>query len=262
MGAKESGSTFLAGVLAKLPAELQAQVKAAFDAPEASDALIVIGDGTLARSDYSKQMDELREKTTEAQTKLENLNAWYEVNQQALEEWKVLKGKGTGNPPADPPKPPTPPPAAPEDLRKVAQDVVNEAGQEYVGVSVWLAAKAVEHLHRFGEPIDASTFQNPKLGKPVPGQPNRIFSLEDAYNEKYGERVAAKQKEAQDQQINAEVDKRLAERMKAHTQHPFPLRGGESPSPLDVLTTKEGPAAHTIDSALAEYDRLQMAKGA
>ena len=60
MGAFESGQSFIAGVLAKLPAEQQAQAKAIFDAAEAKDAVALIGDGALARSDYSRHMDELR----------------------------------------------------------------------------------------------------------------------------------------------------------------------------------------------------------
>ena len=60
MGAFEDGSSFLAGVLAKVPEDLRAQVKAAFERPEAKDAVTLLGDGVLARSDYSKHMDQLR----------------------------------------------------------------------------------------------------------------------------------------------------------------------------------------------------------
>jgi hypothetical protein len=101
---------------------------------------------------------------------------------------------------------------------------------------------------------------NPKLGKPVYGDPSRVFSLQDAYIEKYGERLTAKHKEIEDKRFNDEVDRRLQERLKATTStHPFPLRAESSP--LDVLSTKEGPAAHTLDSAVAEYERLQAARG-
>ena len=100
---------------------------------------------------------------------------------------------------------------------------------------------------------------NPKLGKPVYGQPGRVYSLQDAYQEKYGERLQAKYKEAEDKRINDEVEKRLGERIKQTTStHPFPLRAESSP--LDVLSTKDGPAAHTLDSAVAEYERLVAAK--
>jgi len=264
MGAFESGQEFLAGVIAKLPAELQTQAKELFGKPEAKDAVVIIGDGALARPDYSKAMNDLKTKETELAGKLENLNAWYTDNKAALEEYlvikpeyDVLKAKGDPPPPAPKPGDPPAPPTPPADPRKVAEDVLSEQGPQYVQVSAWLAGKVVQHMHMFGEPLDPMELvSNPKLGKPVAGQPGRIFSLQDAYAEKYGERVAAKQKEAEEKKFNDEVDKGLAAKMSGQ---PFPLRS-ESPSVLDVLSTKDGPAAHTLDSAVAEYERLQAAR--
>jgi hypothetical protein len=77
--------------------------------------------------------------------------------------------------------------------------------------------------------------------------------------ERYGERIQKKQQEAEDKRINDEVDKRLGEKLKqSNSGHPFPLR--QESSPLDVLQSKEGPAQHTLDSAVAEYERLVAAK--
>jgi hypothetical protein len=262
MGAFEDGSTFLAGVLAKLPEAARAQAKAIFETPEAKDAVIVIGDGVLARPDYSRAMNDLKTKETELTQKFNELNDWWSVNEAALTEYKTikpeydtLKGQRRTDPPS--PTPSTPPP----DARQIALDVVNEAGREYVGVSAWLAGKVAVHQQMFGEPLDAMALvSNPKLGKPIPGQPGRVFSLQDAYNEQFGEKVAAKAKEADEKRINDEVAKRLAEERAKSVGQPFPLRG-EAPSVLDVLQTKEGPAAHTLDTAVAEYELLQQARG-
>jgi hypothetical protein len=115
-------------------------------------------------------------------------------------------------------------------------------------------------MHLFQEPLDMTELiANPKLGKPVMGQPGRVFSLQDAYTERYGERIQAKAKEAEDKRINDLVEQRLGERLKANSSHPFPLR--QESSPLDVLSTKEGSQAHTLDTAVAEYERLQQARG-
>lgn len=262
MGAMESANAFLAGVLAKLPTELQAQAKTLFEAPEAKDALITIGDGVLARSEFSKQMDALATKEAELTTRFEDLNSWYGVNEQALKDYRVIKPEFDRLKGAAPVKPGDPL-AEPVDTRKVVEDVLNESGREYVAVSAWLAAQSVRHLHTFNEPLDAMALvQHPKLGKPVAGQPGRVFSLQDAYQEQFGERLAGKAKEADDKRINDEVDKRLAERMKGvNSGHPFPLRN-DSPSVLDVLTTKDGPAVHSLDTAVAEYERLQQTRGA
>lgn len=267
MGAFESGQEFLAGVLAKLPAELQAQAKALFEKPEAKDAVTLVGDGALARPDYSKAMNDLKTKETELAGKLENLNSWYTDNKAALEEYLVikpeyddLKAKGA-QPPPPPPKPGEPPP--PVDARKVAEEVLAEQGREYVNLTAWIAGKAVEHLHAFGEPLNVTELvSDPRLGKPVAGQPGRVVSLPDIYQSKFGDRIAAKQKETEDKRIADLVAKGMAEERAKNAGQPFPLRGDASPSVLDTLATKDGSAAHTIDTAVAEYDRLQQVRTA
>lgn len=261
MGAFESGNDFLAGVIAKLPAELQAQAKDLFGKPEAKDAIILVGDGALRQPDYSKAMNDLQTKETELKAKLDNLNAWYGDNKAALEEYLVIKPeydtlKAAPPKPGDPPRPPA-------DPRKVVEEVIGEQGREFVQLSAWLAGKAVEHLHQFGEPLNVMELTaDPRLGKPIAGQPGRVFSLPDVYTARYGDRVAAKQKEVDEKKFNDEVERRLAPERAKLVNQPFPLRGDPSPSVLDVLAIKDGPAGHTLDTAVAEYERLQGARSA
>jgi len=256
MGAFEDGSSFLAGVLAKLPESMRAQVKTELEKPEAKDAVTLIGDSVLARSDYSKHMDGLKVKETELTNKFTELNDWYAANEAALKEYPTLKAENDtlrkgGTPPLKT--------GDVIDPRLVAREEIDAAGREYVGVSAWLAGKAVAHAQMFNEPLDTMALvQNPKLGKPIAGQPGRVFSLDDAYRESHGERVVTKQKEAHDKSINDEVEKRLAEKLKGQITQPFPLRG-EAPSVLDELAVKERPV-HTLDSAVAEYERLQQSR--
>jgi len=262
MGAFEDGQAFLAGVIAKLPAEQQAQAKELFGKPEAKDAIVVVGDGVLARPDYSRAMNDLKTKEDELKTKLDNLNLWYNENEAALKDYLVIKPEYDTLKVAPPPTPkPGDPPPPPADPRKVVEEVINEQGREYVALSAWLAGKAVEHLHMFQEPLNVMELAaDPRLGKPIAGQPGRVFSLPDVYASRYGERVAAKAKEAEEAKFNAEVNKRMAEERARNTGQPFPLRGDASPSVLDVLSTKEGSAAHTLDTAVAEYERLNAAR--
>jgi hypothetical protein len=260
MGAYESGQAFLAGVLAKLPAEQQVQAKAIFEAAEARDALMTLGDGALARSDYSKQMDAMAAKEAELTAQFENLNSWYDVNKDALQDYRRIKSApAPGNDPVHQPAQPAAQP--PVDPRKVVEEVLNEAGRDYVQVSAWLADRAVEHYQTFGERLNTQELAaDPRLGKPYPGVPGRIVSLPDVYQARYGERLAARHKEEQEKAFNAEVDKRLGEKLRSQTSQPFPLRES-SPSVLDALATKDGPAAHTLDTAVAEYERLTQARG-
>jgi hypothetical protein len=257
MGAYESGSSFLAGVLAKLPQEQRAQAEAIFNAAEAKDAVLALGDGALARSDYSRSMDQMREKEVALNEYYTKLDGWYADNKAALEQARL----GGGPDPA-----PDPAPAgaggmiSATEARRIAEEAVNEAGRDYIAVTAFLTTQGGRHAHMFNEPLDMNELvANPKLGKPVIGQPGRVYSLQDAYNEKYGDRLKAKHQEQEDKRINDEVEKRLGERIKQSTStHPFPLRAESSP--LDVLSTKDGVAAHTLDSAVAEYERLVAAK--
>lgn len=267
MGAFEDGQSFLAGVLAKISSpEKRAQVEAVLKDPEAKEAVTLLGDGVLARSDYSKHMDALKKQGDDAKAKLdeatqlyERNQTWYTANEAALKEYpglkaKLARGKGVTDDEEEEIVPPDP--------RKLVEEILAEQGRDYVNLSAWLAAKSVEHLHRFGEPLDAMALvAHPKLGKPIVGQPGRVFSLNDVYQEAYGERLAAKQKEAHDKGIETEVQKRLTEERAKFAALPFPLRGGAEPSVLDILATKDGSAAHTVDSAVAEYDRLQQTRG-
>jgi hypothetical protein len=265
MGAFETGQSFLAGVLAKLPQEQQAQAKAIFEAAEAKDAVVLLGDGALARSDYSRSMDAIREKEQVLTDYYTRLDGWYADNKAMLDA-AVAKPANGGTPPAVADRPPAAPAAGgnvaltQDDIRRIANDAVNEAGRDYIAVSAFLATQGARHSHLFGEPLDMNELvANPKLGKPIFGQPGRVYSLQDAYMERYGERIQKRQQEAEDKRINDEVDKRLGEKLKqSQSTHPFPLR--QESSPLDVLQTKDGPAAHTLDSAVAEYERLVAAK--
>jgi hypothetical protein len=266
MGAFESGQSFMAGVLAKLPAEQRAQAEAIFNDAAAKDAVALIGDGALARSDYSRHMDTLREKETSLTEYYTKLDGWYKDNEAALRAARERPAPAAPAVP-DPTAPGNGHAAAPiqspalsaDDMRRIANEAINEAGKDYIAVSAFLTTQGAWHSHVFGEPLDMTELvNNPKLGRPVLGQPGRVYSLQDAYQEKYGERIAAKNKEAEDKRINDEVEKRLSERTRASASQPFPLRS--EASPLDVLTTKDGPAAHTLDSAVAEYERLVAAK--
>lgn len=263
MGAFESGQAFLQSVLAKLPTELQGAAKDLFEKPEAKEALITIGDGALARSDYSKSMDTLKAKETELQEKLDNLTAWHDDNKAALAEYVVIKPEydtlKAGRKPGDPD--PTKPPVPPADPRAIVEEVLAAEGRNYVQISAWLSAKAVEHFHTFGTPLDVmSLASDPRLGKPIAGQPGRVVSLNDVYQEKFGPQLQEKAKAAEDKRIADLVEVKLKEERAKLVGHPYPLRDA-APSVLDVLSTKDGPAAHTLDSAVAEYDRLQAARG-
>jgi hypothetical protein len=278
LGAFEDGQSFIAGVLAKLPEALRSQAKELFEKPDAKDAVTLLGDSVLARADYSKHMDAIAKRDQElkdqlaAATILYTKNQdWYTKNEAALKEYPTLKSeldrlKADGGGEDDEDAKRRVPPA---DIKKTIEETIDslldsrlsERERGYVDVVAFMQDTGMRHMARFGQPPDMRELVgNPKLGKPVVGQPGRVFSLQDSYNERYGADVAKKDKEAHDKSIEDEVQKRLTEERAKNNGQPFPLRG-TAPSVLDVLDTKEGAAAHTLDSAVAAYEALQSGRG-
>lgn len=257
MGAYESGQSFLAGVLAKLTPEQQAQAKAIFEAPEAKEALTILGDGVLARTDYSKQMDGLRQKQTELDQLYERNTTWFGQNEAALQEYlrikpeyETLKGKPTA--------PPTTPSSGLDEsaIQKLLDERINQASVDVVGLSAWAATKATEHYQMFQEVLPVQTLINDaitarKAGKPV--------TIDEVYVEKYGPRLKEKADAAEAARIDKLVQEKLAAERAASPGLPFPVR--TEASVLDVLEQKTDPTQFTAAAAAAEYLRLQHARG-
>ena len=260
MSAYDAGKSFLAGVLARLPESQRAQAQAIFEAPEAKDALTTLGDGTLARSDYSRQQDALAEKQRQFDALYEQNQTWYQKNEAALREYTLIKPeydaiKATGGV-----RPPTPAPATPAfgetDARKIAEDLVNQAAVDAIGISAWTSTKAVEHYQMFGEVLPTQELLNAAMTARRAGQQD--VTLDTVYQAKYGDRLKEKAAAAEQARFEQEVQKRLAEERGKHGALPFPTR--TEASPLDTLGQAPTPGQFGVDAAVAEYYRLQAAK--
>lgn len=257
--ASDSGKAFLAGVLAKLPAEQRAQAEALFNSADATGALEVIGTGTLGQSEINRQMDELRTQR-ESLTSLQDQNqTWFTENKAALEEYLQIKpefDKLKGNP--TPPLKSTAEGPTKEEIA-AAFESNNRAFAGALSLGMDLSSR---HLHTFSEPLNMTELLgDPKLGTVLDKNTGRVYGLQDAYDTKHGDRVRTKATEAEAARIKKLVDEGVAERLRATPQnHPFPLRDA-TPSPLDALqATDRKPADYTVDSAIAEYDRLSQTR--
>ena len=248
--ALDAGKSMLSGILAKLPESVRASVQQAFEAPEAADALTTLGDSTLARSDYSRQMDDLRAKESTLQQDYENLQAWYETNKGTLAragelEAEVQRLKGS---PAAPPLRSTPAGPDPASFEKELAARERQAALYLNAVS----KLGLEHFQRFNEVLDPNELMT--LAE------QRKVSIFDAYQLKFGDKLQAKRTEEEQARINKIVEERLADERKKTEGQPFPLRH-QAPSVLDVLDTKDGPAQHTVDTAVSLYEALNAARG-
>jgi hypothetical protein len=267
MGAKESGQSLLAGVLAKLPEADRATAQAIFAKADAEGAITLIGESALARSDYSKQMDTIREQTTALEAKQTELTEWWEVNKDALLDYKAIKpefDKLKTTPPARTTPDPNPPPAGltKEEFDKDMAIRLEARDRIFAGALGFSVTLAQKHFVMFHEALDMNELlRDPKIGT-VDKTTGDTYGLMDAYNNKHGDRVSTKLKEIKDAEFNKAVDDKVNERLRSSPQHPFPIRDS-SPSPLDALTTPEKKTTDfTVDSAVAFYEQLQANKAA
>lgn len=257
--ALESGKSLLQAVLAKLPENLRAGAEQALNAPEAADALTLLGDSALARSDYSKAMDAIRDKETtlkeQEATLLSDhaaLTDWYAPRKALVDKYSSLEAveaaiaaaKGSPNPNPNPNPSPTSG-LSKEDVEKILM----ERDRGYANVLALGVEVGAKHLHTFGEPPDMRGIIDLATKKGL--------SMEDAYREKYGDKLREREKAEYDAGVEKRVQERLAEERKKDATQPYPLRNRE-PSVLDVLSQPDFKSSDfSVDAAVAEYERLQ-----
>lgn len=266
MGALESGKSLAEQILAKLPENLRGQVQTAFAAPEAVDALTLLGDSALARGDYSRQSDELKRKTEEldaarvqVDTDYKALTDWYGLNEAKLKQFDTIKPEydrlKAGNPNPNPNPNPAPPTGVSEDaVAKMFQER-EMAFARVLGLTSTLTAK---HLNDFKEVLDVNALIEHATKHKVPLYDPR--SETDAYRALHGEKLAAKEKAERDAGIEKIVQERLAAERRTQ-QGPYPVRGQE-PSVLDTLQQPDRQNRYSVDSAVARYEELTQAAGA
>lgn len=268
--ALDSGKSLAEAVLAKLPENLRDAARTALLAPEATDALTLLGDSALARSDYSKNMDEIRTKAEELREQEATLVAdharlsdWYAGKKAVIDKYPTLdaieaelaRARGGTPPPADP-NPPKPPVSgiSKEDLEAAFM----ERDKGYASVLALTTTLATKHLRDFNEVLDVNALVAHATKNRLPLYDPRADM--DAYRALHGEQLKAKQDADEQTRINKLVDEKLAARLKDANQ-PFPLRNS-SPSVLDVLQDPNfKPTDFGVDAAVAEYDRLTANRG-
>jgi len=203
-------------------------------------------------------MDEARAKLQEAQDLYGRNKQWYDENVPMIEEFKRTKGKG-----ADPNPDPNPNPRATGDpnpdrplTRKELAEILGQTERDFLGLQAVMSDLSRAHFAMFGELLDTKAL----LADPEA----RKLGLEGVYQKVHGEKIAAKQKEAQearDETLRKEGEQRLM----ARTDQINPIPGRQpSPSTLDGLRReppKEGEAPpDVVGSAVALYRKLSTAQ--
>lgn len=260
-----AGQAFLQSVLSKISDPgLKQQAEQVF----ANAAIQTeIGGGVLGQSEVDRQLQELRTKETDLQTKTaelddretrlttwhDQLTTWYGEKKDLMEIGAEAKKAGFDpkNPNANAGK------GGKVELpaNVVTEDKLNEiiAGERssFLGFSLEQNQLMKRHYETFGKLLDVEPLlRHPEIK-------NR--GLAGVYEIVHKDALEAK---ATNDQKAAEDKIRADERAKvlAGNQMPYPLpTGAGSGSPLDALETKGN--APVVDAAVAEYARLQAARG-
>ena len=267
---KDTGSTFLAGILAKLsPEDRQKgeEVLAQLTSLGDGSVLGAIGDGVLAQGEFSRQMNELRERTTAVEaerTRLEEVaqqqqytyeaqTAWFEEKQADLQELDRLRkaggsgggnGNGNGNPNPRPSDPQVPKGLTGEDLEAFRRDITSA----FLGYDQDKNDLIRTHFAAFGTIPDFNQLmQHPKI---------RELGLKGVYQIVHKDQLDAHVKAEERKREDAIRADERGKIMAQQVSMPYPLAGEppiEGGSPLDVLT---GVQDQVVDKATAHYQEI------
>lgn len=284
MGKREEGKTayekllkkYADQVIALVPEDKRAEAEKAL----ASDSLFdELGESVLMRSDYSKQLDQVRDANTKVLAYNDQLNDWYKQKQGEItaaaklaEENARLKaalGTGAGAPPATDPDDPVSTAALQkmsegllrrDEATKLLNDSLGQLAQNAVGYSNTVARLTMQHYKNFGEELDPQTVVD-YFTK------NKKTSLETAYAEMYKDRYEAKaeeQKKKEREKLEADIRTKVEDEFRARNpQMPYIVTTEASVSPiLEAMKKKDAKASDFgTEAALDEYYRMQRPAG-
>lgn len=258
-----AGSTFLAGVLAKLSPEDRQKGEEAlkvFQALGGGSVLEAIGDGTLAQAEFSRlsdglktQAEELTTRATELDQREAGLTQWHTD----LTDWHAkAKEKFKAAPVDDPTKGKKPEEAVvPAGMltEKDYNDRIQHERAAVLGFTRDTNDVMRDHFAKFGEIVAIEPLiTHPRVAE---------LGLKGVYNLVHKDRLEAFDK---DKAAKAEAAIRLDERQKVQAsmaQMPYPSPTGVgSGSPLDAL--KPANAEPVVDAAVAHYNRIVAERGA
>lgn len=259
---KEAATKFLEGIVAKLPADKQQAFRDQYMSEEA--LLESVGDGVMARSDYSAQTAALAKER-------KILDDYYTENAPKVERAaKLLERFPDGVIPDDFGGDRKDPPV---DIKAIEEVITGKVGktieQSERGAAAFMAKLADmsgKHLKEFGEVLNTSEIVNdPRVYE---------IGLDALYQEKHGAKYQAKADAARAAELEAAkkagADEALAKYRQENPQQPFPTANAARNPVMAALHTEQAerladpakfqnrPFVNRVDAGAAaeEYQRL------
>ena len=228
----DAASTFLAGVVAKLPPEDRARGQELIEQLRtvAGGAVVAaIGDGVVGQSELSRQLDALREQQTTLDATAEELEEqrqqqaalyerqtqWWTANQSRLEEADRMK-RGVQPVPSGAPNPQPTPPGV------LTEEVFNERMQGttagFLGFQRDQNKITREHFAKFGEVVELEPLlTHPRIAE---------VGLLGVYDLVHADRLKAHQEAAVKKHDDAVAAEAVRKFQEAHAQMPYPAPNG------------------------------------
>lgn len=250
--AVDAGRAFFQGLAQYLPDSARAELEAHIATDAGVTMLTALGEGTLARSDYSRAMDDLKAKSTA-------LDVWAED----VKKWAVAQRGTTGDPPADPARvparrddpAPTPGALSKQEVEQLVNAAVTKREIPFAAFATDIAALVAEHTRDFpGEVLDGMALLNhPDVA---------TIGIRGAYRAVHAEKLKALvdgRAAADRAKLEAEIRKKVTEELAAATPIPGVI-AGEDTSPLAALGGD--PKQFSVEAAAAHFRQLRAGSGA
>jgi hypothetical protein len=263
MAKKDEGQKYVESLLALIPEEKRTAVKEALAQDQVYEH---VGEHVMARSDYSRAQDQLKQSADAVLGYKSQLDTWYQtVNQElargseALRRLESIKGDEPQTDPAATPA--TPSGLKQEDVEKVLAERIGQNEQQTLGLVAYVTTLAQAHYARYGEPLDVGNLigESRRVGRPLP----------QVYEEKTREKreaLEAKQAKQEREKLREEVRGELLAEQRKSGHGAYPLPGADA-DPLGNATlsglkpaTKEGGNGETAYGVRAALDEF-YAKG-
>jgi len=244
---------FLDGLLLTLPEDQRGQAQEIFNQYTSAEAAAEhISSHVLRQQDYSRKMnegqaeiqserDKLADQLAALQQERQQVNEWWEVNREALVDYRNIKSgqptntKETSMSGNTKPQP-SPSTLTKEELDRQLQERFNKFGEEALPVIEIYNVLGAKHMHTFNEPLGLEDWTK------VRSHPKaREAGLEAAYNEVFRSRYDELRTKAEEDKLEAarEEGRKQAREEMAKQGPPYAFSGAMPSIPLDILEQPE-----------------------
>lgn len=225
---------------------------------EADQILSALGERVMAKDEYSRAHDQLREKDRAVLAYKTQLDNWYNEKVEALSTGETAKaelaklkaGAGGTQPPASSAVASLEGYVKKDEIEKYINERVALSENQGLTVMTQLGALVGRHHHTYGEPLDTNALVTFAREKGV--------GVAAAYDEMFAEKAKAlteKRAAAERKKLEEEIREQVRKEM-GHGAYPVGPQEDSSGNTLSGLKQKQGESDYGVQAAINEYYRM------